>query len=162
MPDSIEEELRRSFHGEAWHGPSLRDALAGLTPDEAFARPIASAHTVWELVLHLAAWTGEVARRLSEGGSGSPVEGDFPPAPGTPSAAEWDSARARLWSAEVQLIAAVRAASSERLAERVEEEWYSHAAMLHGVSQHNAYHGGQIVLLARATRSTGDGQKSGR
>ena len=49
----LEEQLRRAHEGEAWHGPSLLEALAGVSAEQAAARPIAGAHSIWELVLHL-------------------------------------------------------------------------------------------------------------
>jgi hypothetical protein len=50
----LEEQLQRSFEGEAWHGPSLRETLDGVTAEEASRHPIPGAHSIWELVLHLA------------------------------------------------------------------------------------------------------------
>lgn len=45
----IAEQLRRSFEGEAWHGPSVLEALGGVSPDEANQHPITDAHSIWEL-----------------------------------------------------------------------------------------------------------------
>ena len=61
----IQGQLERAFAGEAWHGPSLLELLAAVNGDKAAARPIASAHNIWELVLHLAAWDQAVVRRLA-------------------------------------------------------------------------------------------------
>src|SRR5208282_4382207 len=75
----IADQLRRAFDGEAWHGDSLFEILEGVTAARAAARPIAGAHTIWELVLHVAAWDGAVLRRLG----GAAVElsdaENFPP-----------------------------------------------------------------------------------
>ena len=60
----IADQLRRAFDGEAWHGDSLFEILEGVTASRAAARPIKSAHTIWELVLHIAAWDGAVLRRM--------------------------------------------------------------------------------------------------
>src|SRR4029077_2088203 len=68
MPEAeatrIADQLRRAFAGDAWHGDSLFEILEGVTAAQAAARPIRSAHTLWELVLHVAAWDGAVLRRL--------------------------------------------------------------------------------------------------
>ena len=50
----LEEQLRRALEGEAWHGPSVLESLAGLSAAQAASHPIAGAHSIWELVLHLA------------------------------------------------------------------------------------------------------------
>ena len=75
----IADQLRRAFDGEAWHGDSLFEILEGVTAAQAAARPVKNAHTIWELVLHIAAWDGAVLRRLG----GTAVElsdaENFPP-----------------------------------------------------------------------------------
>ena len=63
--------------GDAWHGPALRDVLTGLTPDEA-ARPLPNAHSIWEIVLHIAGWEEVFLRRLEGLLAASPEGGDFP------------------------------------------------------------------------------------
>ena len=67
-PKRLEEQLRRAHEGEAWHGPSLLEALAGVSAEQAAARPIAGAHSIWELVLHLGSDYSLVLRRLSGDG----------------------------------------------------------------------------------------------
>jgi len=49
----LEEQLERALEGEAWHGPSLLEVLEGVSAHQAAAHPIAGAHSIWELVLHL-------------------------------------------------------------------------------------------------------------
>src|SRR5580704_14419150 len=46
--------LGESYAGPAWHGPTVRDALRGITAAQAIRRPAPGRNTVWELVLHLA------------------------------------------------------------------------------------------------------------
>lgn len=70
--------LRRSFDGDAWHGPALADLLRGVDAQHAVAHPVTGAHSIWELTLHLAVWTREVARRLSGAVPAEPTEGDWP------------------------------------------------------------------------------------
>ncbi len=60
----IADQLRRAFDGDAWHGDSVLEILNGVTAAQAAARPITHAHSIWELVLHIAAWDGVVLRRL--------------------------------------------------------------------------------------------------
>ena len=46
----IADQLRRAFYGGAWHGEALFEILRGVTAKQAAARPIKSAHSIWELV----------------------------------------------------------------------------------------------------------------
>src|SRR6266446_4459410 len=66
MPEAtrIADQLSRAFAGDAWHGDSVFEILDGVTAAQAAAHPIKNAHSIWELVLHIAAWDGAVLRRL--------------------------------------------------------------------------------------------------
>src|SRR5271169_5472946 len=55
-PARIADQLRRAFDGDAWHGPALLELLADVDAAAAAATPLADAHSIWELVLHVAAW----------------------------------------------------------------------------------------------------------
>lgn len=68
----IADQLKRAFEGEAWHGPALLEILGDVDGSKAARRPIADAHTIWELTLHVAGWDGVVVRRLRA----STLEGD--------------------------------------------------------------------------------------
>ena len=50
----IADQLRRAFSGDA--KLAFSELLSGVAADQAFARPLPSAHTIWELVLHIDAW----------------------------------------------------------------------------------------------------------
>src|ERR1035437_4020344 len=60
----IADQLRRAFSGDAWHGDSVFEILEGVNAAQAAAHPIKKAHSIWELVLHIAAWDGAVLQRL--------------------------------------------------------------------------------------------------
>jgi uncharacterized damage-inducible protein DinB len=156
MLNDLTKVLRRSYDGRAWHGPALTEALAGVDAAAAAARPIADAHTIAELVHHVAAWTREVARRLGGAPPRMPVEGDWPDPSVPMDAARWERLRAELAEARGALVAALGAFPAERLGERVGD--VSEAALggastfaqtVIGLAEHNAYHGGQVVLLRR-------------
>jgi uncharacterized damage-inducible protein DinB len=61
----IVDQLRRAFEGEAWHGPAVMQILEGITAAQAAAHPASGAHSIWEIVLHIAAWEGAVSRRYA-------------------------------------------------------------------------------------------------
>lgn len=154
----LADELRRAHDGDPWHGASALGLLRDVTPEEASQRPIPGAHTIREVVLHMAAWTGEVRRRLHGGVPGPPAEGDWPEGkPG--SEPPWPEARARLEEAGLALIAEVERFPESHLGHAVGRSreaplgtGYSYEVMLHGLTQHNAYHSGQIALLKKAIR----------
>jgi hypothetical protein len=49
----LDDQLKRALEGEAWHGPSVLESLAGISAAQAAIHPIAGAHSIWELVLHI-------------------------------------------------------------------------------------------------------------
>src|SRR6476646_4904545 len=66
--DRLDDQLRRALEGEAWHGPAVLELLAGVSAAQAASHPISGAHSIWELVLHIASDYDLVLRRLSGDG----------------------------------------------------------------------------------------------
>jgi len=148
--ERIAEQLRRAWEGEAWHGPPLKEILAGVTAQQAAARPVAAAHTIWEIVLHIAAWEAIVLRRM--GGETLIDVGEavnWPPVRETSEAA-WQGTQAALEAGNRKLREAIAQMSDERLRERVPGKQDSFYGELHGIVQHDLYHAGQIALLKKA------------
>jgi hypothetical protein len=54
--ERIEDQLRRSLEGEAWHGPELLELLQDVSADEAAAKPLPSVHSICEISLHIIHW----------------------------------------------------------------------------------------------------------
>ena len=140
--------LQRSFEGgDAWHCPSLRDLLGSVTAEQAAARPIAGAPTVFELLLHLTAFEDLVSRRLDrEAVSSLPDELAWPkPAATTPAA--WRAALFHFEEAHRRLRQRVAAFPDERLKQAVPGREYPFYVMLYGAIEHALYHAGQIEML---------------
>jgi uncharacterized damage-inducible protein DinB len=135
----------------AWHGPSLRALLLGVSAEEATRKPIPGAHSIWELVLHIAVWDEICTRRLQgeviRATTGSPE--DWPEGVGETNEARWQEAVARLFRAQAELARAVEALPEERLEDRVPGWPWTNHLMIHGTLHHDLYHAGQIALLKR-------------
>jgi uncharacterized damage-inducible protein DinB len=145
----IEDQLKRAYAGPAWHGPSVREVLANVTPEIATRRPIANAHTIWEITLHILAWQRAVLTRTD----GTPVEltdlEDWP-APEGSDASAWNRLLERLDESHRQLLAMLSGLTDPELDEIVAGETYTIYFMLHGLIQHNLFHAGQIAALKKA------------
>ena len=77
--DRIADQLFRMMEGDAWHGPPVSALLTDVTADVAALHPIPGAHSIRELVHHMAAWAVIARRRLGgEIVQVTPVE-DWPP-----------------------------------------------------------------------------------
>src|SRR5205823_11893054 len=56
--------IDEAFDARAWHGPTLRRSVRGVTPAQAAWRPAPGRHNIWEVTAHAAYWKHEVRRRL--------------------------------------------------------------------------------------------------
>jgi uncharacterized damage-inducible protein DinB len=141
----------------AWHGPSLQELLSDVSATQAASRPLPGAHSIWELVLHIAAWEGVVLRRL-EGEvipSNVTAEEDWPPV-GDTSEAAWQGALASLAGGNKRLRDALRKLDDADLDRVVAGQQYTVYFMLHGAIQHDLYHAGQIALLKKVSARPGE------
>jgi uncharacterized damage-inducible protein DinB len=151
MNDSefLADQLRRAHTGEAWHGPSLRETLAGVTAEMASARPIATGHTIWELVLHISAWIPAVGRRRLAGEAVELSGAQDWPAPQDASESAWQATLASLDRETRALEQTIAHLPEESLEKGVPGRDHSVRFMLEGVVQHHLYHAGQIALLKK-------------
>lgn len=153
--DRIAGLFREALEGKPWHGPSLGTALEGIDAAAAAARPLEGSHSLWEIVLHLAGWTREVANRLQGKDPALPAQGDWPE-PGAVDQRRWGAARADLFSAHEELLAALARFPASRLSDRIGRArdaplgtGVTYREMILGALQHDAYHAGQISLLKK-------------
>lgn len=149
--DRIADQLRRVFYGEAWHGDSLFEILRGVTAARAAAHPVGNVHSIWELVLHIAAWDGAVRRRMTGVAVVLSDADNFPAVTDTGDAA-WQRTLAQVRRTHDELIEAVSKFGDAGLGEQVpgkEGAHYNFYYMLHGLAQHELYHAGQIALLKK-------------
>ena len=151
----IVDQLEREHSGDAWHGSPLSSILAGVSHTQAAARPIPAAHSIWELVLHIAAWKNEARRRLSGAPAGDPLEGDWPAVNET-SQAKWEEAREHLEDAHRLLVSAIKGFPEPKLFTPTNDPRHddttvaaSYYELLHGIAQHDCYHAGQIAILKK-------------
>jgi uncharacterized damage-inducible protein DinB len=148
--ERIVDQLNRAFDGEAWHGPSLLEILQGVTAEQAAARPFDEAHSIWELVLHIGAWTRAGRRRL-EGDRAQLDEAEDWPAVVETSDRAWSEATEKLRSDLAQLREAISRVDDSQLDQPIVEGLSSVYVTLHGVIQHTLYHAGQIAILKKTT-----------
>jgi uncharacterized damage-inducible protein DinB len=147
----LADQIRRAFEGNAWHGDSILKLLADVDAKTAAARPIENAHTIWELVLHMAAWDDAVCRRAKGARVSLSDKQNFPPVVDESEAA-WRESIKKLKHTHNQLVKTVAAFPDSRLGKRVPGKKATHHNffyMFSGIVQHELYHAGQIALLKK-------------
>ena len=147
--------LEAEHSGEPWHGSSLSSMLDGITHTQAATRPFPGGHSIWELVLHIAAWKNEARRRLAGAAAADPQEGDWPEV-GDVTAGRWIQAREHLELAHRLLVSAVKGFAEADLFTPTNDKRHdaglstTYYELLHGLVQHDVYHAGQVAILKRS------------
>jgi uncharacterized damage-inducible protein DinB len=148
--ERVIEELSDVHDGNAWHGPSLTECLEGLSAEQAAARPIATAHSIWEIVNHIAGWENIWRRRFrGDPNASEPEEGDFPPVTEVNDEA-WNATVTRLNSIHQELLKDIGALSVDQVDRNLPNRDYTHRFLLRGAVRHHVYHTGQIAILRKA------------
>jgi uncharacterized damage-inducible protein DinB len=140
----IASSMRQAFEKDAWHGPSVKEALADISAEIALTR-IAHTHSIIELVAHMAAWktftnhkiTGDSAYQVTD-------------ALNFPHVSNWTAVVKQLDESHAKLITSVSAFPEDKLNDVVPNHNYTFYTLLHGIIQHDLYHTGQIMLIKRS------------
>lgn len=141
--------LDRAYRAQTWSGPALLETLDGVTSTLAAKRPVKGAHSIWELVEHVASWNEIVAMRLGGGKPKITPEWNFPPVSRT-TPAMWKATLRRLARSQSKFRASVAAFPEAKLGRKrsgTDQVWN---VLIQGQIQHQLYHAGQIALLRRA------------
>src|SRR6185312_2331521 len=153
----IADQLRNSFAGDAWHGPSIQELLSDVTAEQAYAHPVATAHSIWELVLHIGVWT-RLAAASTDGIPMPAFVENMPPEQNWPLIKDsgpeaWKTAKDETLHAADELAAVIEQFGDDRLGETVPGRSYGFYKLFHGIVQHSLYHAGQVAILKRAVQA---------
>ncbi len=149
--ERIQDQLHRAHHGNAWHGPALNELLADVTAEQAIVHPILNAHSIWELVHHIAFWESVVLQRLN----GEEVSSKEVTEESNFSAAEeatettWEKAKLELDATAAALREQLAQMTDAQLNDKVPNRKRLLYFEIHGAIQHALYHAGQIALLKK-------------
>ena len=137
----------------AWHGPSLMDSLDEVDLGQAVARPIEGRHTIREITIHCAFWMEEVDGAL-HGREMVSVE-SIEDWPNVETAEDWVGDLERLRSVYEGLARSIVSLDPADLENTIGSHFgenyhlFTYRKTLHGISDHNLYHAGQISILKR-------------
>jgi hypothetical protein len=140
--------LDEGYGAGAWYGSDLRAAVGDVTAASAFRRPAKGRHNIAEVALHHAYWAGQVAGKLTGGEAAAfPLDGEDWFELNDESRLPWDAITAALEASQRRLSQAVsEVASGARTSPLGEAERFD---LVLGVSEHAAYHAGQIQLIKK-------------
>ena len=145
----ILEQYDGAMYGAAWHGDPIWQIVEGISAEQAALRPIANAHSIWEIVGHMAFWEEVAAKRLGGQRAELDEERNFPV---TPEATEtnWQKTLEEFRASNKAFREALQKLDPARLNELSAAGKRSFYQEAHGLIEHHVYHGGQVALLAKA------------
>jgi uncharacterized damage-inducible protein DinB len=142
------------MHSDAWHGDAIWKILDGIPARDAAQRPIADAHTIWEIVTHMTFWEDVASLRLSGERAGLDEARNFPAMPSATDA-NWQKTLEQFRTSNEQFrqaLSKLDAARLDELSAAGKRSFYNEA---HGLIEHNVYHAGQIALLKKSLTASG-------
>lgn len=138
-------------NGEAWHGPALKPLLKDVTAEQASRTSNSGAHSILQLVLHIAYWEEVVLRRFNGEVVDAPLNSpDDWPSNRKLIESEWQAALTRLEKSHKAMRRAIEACSDEKLKQKVPKRDHDYYLLLHGIIDHCVYHAAQIALVKKA------------
>ncbi|HEU4743190.1 MAG TPA: DinB family protein [Meiothermus sp.] len=123
-------------------------ALCGLDAPTASQRPAGSPHSIWQLVWHLNYWQEATLMALQGEKPQHRAEADYPAHPEAPSQEALDI-EVRQFLSDLETLSTL--AADPGVAQQEVPAWkgFSKLAAILLITNHNAYHLGQVVLLRR-------------
>ena len=140
--------LAEGYGPGAWHGPDLKAALGGVTPELAFWRPAAGRHNIAEIALHHAFCTRAVRAQVSGVAAGAFVlPGDDWFALPNEGALAWKTVEETVAAEHDRLTTAIGDIEAGRAKSPISETERANLSL--GIACHAIYHAGQIQLIKR-------------
>ncbi len=150
ISNGILSQYRAVYNGYAWHGPNLETSLSQIDAAQALLR-FNGSKNIAELVLHLLAWRQFTLHKLAGDTAFDLLEAtdNFPPLPAPWTPAAWADILNRFQKSQQELEQALEKIEDELLQQKVAGREYDFYTLLNGIIQHDIYHLGQIVMLAK-------------
>jgi len=138
------------YEGSPWLGVNLNDTLKNITAQQAAREISPQWNTIWEIVNHVISWRQNVIRRVQGEPVVAPDNNYFSMVTDTSEAA-WQGTLDMLKSTTLQWTALLEKYNENDLERINSTNGNTYYTEIQGILQHDAYHLGQIVLLAKGS-----------
>jgi len=135
------------FDGDPWVDVTLMKTLSEISPDKA-AFKSGEANSIWEIANHIISWRRNVLKRVIGEAIATPEHNYFLPVEDT-SARAWQNTLKELSDSQSEWTSFLNNMNDSDLQSIHPINKITHYEHIHGIIQHDAYHLGQIVLLAK-------------
>ena len=136
------------YHGHPWLDVTLQDTLSRISAEQANQRPIKDGNTIWEIVNHLIAWRENVLKRVQGEVIQTPANNYIENIP-DPTEEAWQQTLENLETTQKEWLYFLSTFNESDFSKEYPVNKLTYYQHIHGIIQHDAYHLGQIVLLAK-------------
>ena len=137
------------YDKNAWF-VALKNTLEGVTAEQAAWKPAGVDNSIWEIVSHLNFYNHAYVERFKGNDYQYPVDDNDATFVSGGTEAEWTAERDRLDSILMEIRRLIETADESKFDESVSAEnpakW---KVLISNINTHNAYHGGQIMILRK-------------
>lgn len=140
--------LKSVYEGPAWHGPDVKKVLGKLKSSD-MLKGIDHSHNVVEIIEHMTAWRTFAIKKLQKDAAYIVNDEENFKKVSTHDGTIWERALQELDESQEKLLAELEKIDDDLLKETVPGSKYTFYFLLHGIVHHDAYHLGQIILLAK-------------
>lgn len=136
------------YNGNPWIDVTILPTLQSLSAQQADTRIFPNWNTIWEITNHMIAWRNNVLQRMHGEVLKTPAHNYIVPVRDT-SASAWHQTLNRLEDSQkawVAFIQKCKTTSFDNIYPGNSMTYYEH---IQGILQHDAYHLGQIVIMAK-------------
>ena len=143
----IGELLQNLYNGNPWLEVTLQTTLSGISAEQAAKKP-GSMNSIWEITNHIISWRRNVLERVSGKTIITPEHNYFLPVTDTTESA-WKQTLMDLQASQTEWNSFLNTMQDCKLDGIYSLNGHTHYEHIHGIIQHDAYHLGQIVLIAK-------------
>lgn len=140
--------LEAIYNGEPWIDVTVAGTLQHINYIQAAIKIAGDRNSIWQIVNHLISWRQNVLQRIQGKILESPADNYFNEIEDISEAA-WKQTIQRLEETQQQWISFLKNFKEESLEKIYPGNDLTYYQNIHGIIQHDAYHLGQIVLLAK-------------
>jgi uncharacterized damage-inducible protein DinB len=136
------------FNGDPWLDSSIIGILSGVSAQRAARKPENATNSIWEIANHVADWREVVLARIHGAPANTPEHNYFLPVEDE-SAEAWQETLRKLQLTQDAWLGFLETVSPEKLSETYLDSDYTVYDLVFGIMQHDAYHLGQMALVAK-------------
>lgn len=136
------------YKGDPWLDVTLAGTLSKITAVQAAQKPNPEWNSIWEITNHLINWRENVLKRVKGNVVTTPGNNYFTYIIDTSEFA-WQQTLRRLHDSQEAWVELLNKQHEDDLDKMYPANNHTYADHIHGIIQHDAYHLGQIVMIAK-------------